>query len=308
MADQPLYKPFDKFDFSSNICFLTGAEAVSTLAVFPDWMRERFDLNNKPFRTLDERIVTYNDLRVPVSALAVRKIEILEDEIKQAFEEGYERVKTINSLKLFQWIALRVYGIIHYEINAGLRDQQLRGEAFNFSQGLMHKFGNLHLMLQSLLIPIEFEGVCPWSFTICKIDNPELGFVYRDEINTLIYSIRMADFGIIASLQDNGENVHYHRDLLTEIEGRELNLQQFEEVCARFYYSAYLFNRLPEYSVIVTPETVYVEPMPLHMQARPVFDIWQNKTYAQVLENFWKPWNLSLFEILKDPDEPMSVI
>jgi hypothetical protein len=36
------------------------------------------------------------------------------------------------------------------------------------------------------------------------------------------------------------------------------------------------------------------------------FDEWVNKTYAQVLEAFWKPWNYTLMDILKDPNKPIS--
>ncbi len=58
-----------------------------------------------------------------------------------------------------------------------------------------------------------------------------------------------------------------------------------------------------------TPEKVFIEPMPLiGVNSRPVFDNWQAKTYGQVLENFWKPWGYTLFEIIKDPENPMSFI
>jgi hypothetical protein len=49
--------------------------------------------------------------------------------------------------------------------------------------------------------------------------------------------------------------------------------------------------------------------MPLiGVNSRPIFDHWQAKTYGQVLENFWKPWGYTLFEIIKDPENPMSFI
>jgi hypothetical protein len=30
------------------------------------------------------------------------------------------------------------------------------------------------------------------------------------------------------------------------------------------------------------------------------------QNYGQVLENFWKPWGHTLFEIIKNPTAPMS--
>lgn len=80
-------------------------------------------------------------------------------------------------------------------------------------------------------------------------------------------------------------------------------------MCARYFYSAYLFNRLPEYTIIETPDKVFVEPMPLNdWTLKPIFDHWVVKTYGQVLESFWKPWGYLLFEIIKDPESPMTFL
>ncbi|MNU04259.1 hypothetical protein D3C72_2485910 [compost metagenome] len=53
--------------------------------------------------------------------------------------------------------------------------------------------------------------------------------------------------------------------------------------------------------------TTYIEAMPLRgNMSKPLFDVWQHKVYAQVLENFWKPWGYVVFEIIKNPEQPMS--
>ena len=304
----PIFRPFQRFEFSGKTCFLTGLPASVLVPVFPEWMMEQFDLRDKPFKMLDERILTYKDITIPVSEEALLPLQDLEDEISAAFNQGYQAIGQLDEIRLFQWIAKQVYGIIHFEVRAGMRQQKAVGEDFNFSQSLMHKFGNLHLMLQSLVRPIEFEGVLPWTIKVFPVDNPADTYIYRDEINTLVFSLRMADFGLVACLQDNGENAFYHHELLSKLKDRVLAPVQFEEVCARFFYSAYLFNRLPEYSILSTGEAVYIEAMPLRLVNTPVFDQWQVKTYGQVLENFWKPWGYTLFEIIKDPENPMSFL
>ena len=117
----------------------------------------------------------------------------------------------------------------------------------------------------------------------------------------------MKDFGIIACLQDNGTNKRYHQEIINEVKEKALTAEQFEELTARFYYSAYLFNRLPEYTFMPVEGTTYIEAMPLRgNMTKPLFDVWQHKIYAQVLENFWKPWGYVKFEIIKDPENPMS--
>src|SRR5690606_15203075 len=118
-----------------------------------------------------------------------------------------------------------------------IRQQVLSGEAMNFSQALVQKFSNLHKMLQSLLVPIEFETLRPFSIHIFPVNNAEDYFNYRDEINTLVFSLRMKDFGIIACLQDNGANAKYHEEVLALIKDKPLHPIQFEEICARFFYS-----------------------------------------------------------------------
>jgi len=306
-----LYKPFERLNFSKQFCFLSGEKLQSTeeeIHVFPLWLMQEYELQDKPFKLLDESMSTYSHMKLPCSAgINDLFVDPLEQEIKTAFLSGYDSVKQLSELKLFQWIGKMVYGILFNEIRIGMIQQKAKGEEFIFSQSLVHKFGNLHLMLQTLNQPIEFEGNLPWSIRIFKIEAKQDLFNYRDEINTLTYSLAMKDFGIIACLQDNGTNAIYHKDILAKINNNPLHPAQFEEICARFFYSNYLFNRLPEYTVIPTEEVIFIEGMPLRgMSNKPLFDIWQNKTFAQVLENFWKPWGILLFEILKDPENPMS--
>jgi len=308
-----LYKPFERLNFSKQTCFLSGEKLQSTeeeVQVFPDWLMQEYQLQDKPFKLLDESMSTYNHMKLPCSGKVYDEaIEPLEEEIKTTFLSGYNSVIQLPEIKLFQWIGKMVYGILFNEIRIGMIQQKAKGEEFIFSQSLVHKFGNLHLMLQSLTQAIVFEGNLPWSIRVFKIDAKQDLFNYRDEINTLTYSFAMKDFGIIACLQDNGTNAIYHKDILAKINNNALHPAQFEEICARFFYSNYLFNRLPEYTVMPTEDAVFIEAMPLRgMSNKPLFDIWQNKTFAQVLENFWKPWGILLFEILKDPENPLSYL
>lgn len=308
-----LYKPFEPLNFSKQFCFLSGEKLQTPeeeISVFPDWLMQEYDLQDKPFKLLDESMSTYSSMKLPCSPQIYNKvIDLLEEEIKAAFLSGYDAVKQLPELKLFQWIAKMVYGILFNEIRIGMIQQKTKNEDFSLSQSLIHKFSNLHLMLQSLKQSIVFDGNMPWTIRIFKIHSSQDLFNYRDEINTLTYSLSMKDFGIVACLQDNGTNAVYHKEIISKISHNPLHPVQFEEISARFFYSNYLFNRLPEYTVLPAEEAVYIEAMPLRgMSNKPLFDNWQNKTYAQVLENFWKPWGILLFEILKDPENPMSFL
>jgi hypothetical protein len=308
-----LYQPFKTLQFDAKHCFLSGQTLVSSeeeIGVFAPWFLQAFGLETRPFKLLDESITTYQQLKVPCSSAVYEEaIAPLESEIQAAFLGGYALVKEVSDLRLFQWISKLLYGIIYHEIKQGIRQQKTLGEPFTLSQAMAHKFGNLHLMLQSLIQPINFEEPKPWSIKVFKLSQEDNFFSYRDELNTLSFSLRARDFGIIACLQDNGTNTAYHQEILEICSEQTLSPAQFEELCARFFYSAYLFNRLPEYAVLHTHETTFIEAMPLQgMSSKPIFDVWNVKTYGQVLENFWKPWGFILFEIIKDPEQPMSFL
>lgn len=309
--NKDLYNPFKAFTFDNKTCFLSGEKLTeaNSYPVFPKWIVNDFGLKGQTLKMLDESYKSYEQITVPCSPRVQSRLQELDTEIHTAFKNGYESVKALNRVQLFQWIAKWVYGIIFNEIQAGIRQQAFANEPINFSQALVQKFSNLHKMLQSILLPTEFETINPFSIFIFPVNNPIDFFHYRDEINTLTYSLRMKDFGIIACLQDNGASAKYHEEALHLVKDQILHPIQFEEICGRFFYSSYLFNRLPDYTIMNTPEKVYIEPMPLvGVNARPVFDHWQAKTYGQVLENFWKPWGYTLFEIIKDPENPMSFI
>ena len=301
------YNPFNAFNFSNQLCFLTGQPVnpdEERIQVFPQWLMSRYHLEEKPIKLLDESITTYKDIKLPCAAAINHTwLEPLENQIAEAFDKGYDAVKQLDELKLFQWAGKLLYGMIFNKM------QYEQGDDFNISQSIIHKFSHLHLMLQSIHLPVFFDGFKPFSIFLFKVNNAPDEFVYRDEINTLTFSIRLRNFGLIICLQDNGANRRYHQELLDKMSKEALHPIQFEEVCARVFYSAYLFNRMPEYHLLPVGDELFIEAMPLRgTNSKPMFDFWQNKTYGQVLENFWSKWGFLLLEIIKNPEHPMSFL
>lgn len=308
-----IYSPFDKFNFSNKQCFLSGQALNSEeekIQVFPQWLMSRYGLEDQPFKLLDETIATYKDLKVPCSAAINEEfLEPLENEIASAFAGGYEEVKALDEMKIYQWAGKLLYGIIFNEVQAGIRLMHSQGEEFNISQSIIHKFKNLHTMLQSINLPLHFDNFKPFSLFLFKVDNKECEFGYRDEINTQTLALRIKDFGLVICLQDNGANNIYHREIYDKIKNDSLHPIQFEEFSGRVFYSNYLFNRLPEYDILPVGDDIYVEALALRgISSKPLFDDWINRTYGQVLENFWKNWGFLLLEIIKNPEQPMSFL
>lgn len=307
-----IYQPFKNFDFKYRNCFLSGdtfATPIVETTILPQWLLKVANFSGEEqIKLLDQSVRSYNTLKVPCNTeLLAHFIEPLEDKIANAFADGYAEVIKLDQHDLFNWIGKFMYSLIYIEMNAAVRLQQLSADGVNMSQGLMHKFGNLHTMIQGIYLDVVFENFTPWSIIIVPLKEKNTPFSFRDEINTMTFSMKLNDFGIIAVLQDNGTNKKYHGELFEQIQHTELSAEQFEELCARFYYSAYLFNRLPEYAILPVEGSIYIDAMPLRgTMNKPLFDHWQHKTYAQVLQDFWKPWGHTLFEIIKDPTKPMS--
>lgn len=307
-----IYQPFKNFDFKYENCFLSGDTFKSPIVqttILPAWLLEVANFSGEEqIQLLDETIRSYNELKVPVNEeVLTHFVTPLEDKIKEAFALGYAGVSQLEEVELFRWVGKFLYSLIYIEMHAAVGQQQLSSDGLNMSQGLMHKFGNLQTMIQGIYTNVELEDFTPWSFVIVPLEKQDTEFSFRDEINTLTFSLKLKDFGIIACLQDNGTNKRYHQEILDQIGTTPLTGQQFEELCARFFYSAYLFNRLPEYTIMPVEGSIYIDAMPLRGTTnKPLFDVWQHKTYAQVLENFWKPWGNLLMEIRKDPNNPTS--
>ncbi|NRF38576.1 hypothetical protein [Pedobacter foliorum] len=307
-----IYQPFKNFDFKYKNCFLSGdtfSAPITEIGILPEWLLKVANFSGEEqIKLLDESIRSYNSLKVPCSTEVLTNfIEPLEEKISNAFSKGYEEVSKLDEVELFRWIGKFMYSLIYVEMNAAVRQQQLSADGVNMSQGLMHKFGNLHTMIQGIYTDVIFEDFKPWSIIVVPLEKQDTAFSFRDEINTMTFSLKLKDFGIIACLQDNGTNKKYHQELLDQIGDSALSPQQFEELCARFFYSAYLFNRLPEYAILPVEGSIYIDAMPLRGTLnKALFDHWQHKTYAQVLQDFWKPWDHTLFEIIKDPTNPIS--
>ncbi|WP_316819393.1 hypothetical protein [Pedobacter gandavensis] len=307
-----IYQPFKNFDFKYKNCFLSGDHfnaPIEEINILPEWLLKVANFSGEEqIKLLDESVRAYNTLKVPCSTEVNEQfIQPLEDKIAAAFAEGYSGVSALPEEELFKWIGKFMYSLLYVEMNAAVRLQQISADGINMSQGLMHKFGNLNTMLQSIYRPVVYEDFTPWSIIVLPLEDQDTSFSFRDEINTMTFSMKLKDFGIIACLQDNGTNKIFHRELLEQIGNKPLSPQQFEELCARFYYSAYLFNRLPEYTIMPVEGTIYIDAMPLRgTMNKALFDHWQHKTYAQVLQDFWKPWGHTLFEIIKDPTSPIS--
>lgn len=306
-----LYDPFKDFTFPENECFLSGQPVGNNdrISAFPEWIMKRYSLHDKNLTMLAENIVKYASIQMPCAPPVIEKMNALETEIQTAFEAGYEAVKELPEIKLFQWMAKLMYGVLYNDIVHGINHLRNKDKTFTLSPLLTKKFSNLHFMLQSLIRPMEFKNFTPWSISVLELNYSKDVFNYKDETKNVNFSLGMNGFGIVACLQDNGENKKHHQGLLDKIGTTTLHAIQFEEVCARFLYSNYLLTTSTEYSCDTSEDIVIVESIPLPEENdAPLYGKWDDKTFSQVLANYWAPWGFTSQDIYSFPDSPVSYL
>lgn len=301
----PLYHFFQHPDFKK--CFFTGKKVSEEerLQIFEPWIIERYQLHGKYMAMLGGNRVKYEELTVPCSAAAKEKLFILENTIKSAFEGGYPSVKELDEKTLFLWMSKMLLCILFHDILYGKQQAASRNKNFDLSALLTRKFTDLHLMMQSLFVPLEWTST-PWTIIIKKVNYSKDLFHFRDETKNLNFSLGMNGFGIVACLQDQHANFSYHQDTLEKINATPLHPIQFEELCARVIYSNYLMKETEGWYLREENGTFWMSPKTPPDELR--FNDWDDKMYASVLAEYWKPWGLEAKDIYTFPDSPISFL
>jgi hypothetical protein len=310
-----LFNPFETLHLDAATCFLTGVDLPSAdeqISVFPDWILDRFSLREKKFRMMDQVTgIRYEELKLPASTEVKAAFENLDDEINKAFNAGYEEIKKLPEEKLFLWMARLVYGVLYHDLSLELRRPKKRDneKEFKLSPLLKKRFGKFHLMMQSLMVPMEFKRLKPWSIRIVRLKYSKDTFNYKDEPTNLNFSLGMNDFGIVACLQDNGAVGNSQQDIIDKISENVLHPIQFEELCARFLYSNYLMQKRSQHIIQPMEQKVIIESIPLtDTPDDPLFAWWDDNMFAQVLAGYWEPWGLIKRDIITLPDAPISFL
>ncbi|MCO5230925.1 MAG: hypothetical protein M9958_07180 [Chitinophagales bacterium] len=308
-----LFNPFSELIFDDKICFLTGEELSREnefVTVFPDWVMDKYEYRGKNFTLMDNvSQVKYEDLKLPCSLVVAEVYRKLDNDVEQAFAQGYEGVKSLSEQDLFLWMGRFVYGILYSDLVLERKKMEKQNKKFDISPVLKKRFGLFHLMLQSLVQPFEFKGNSPWSIAIVRLKYSKDIFNFRDSTVNLLFSLGINGFGIVASLQDSGIVKNHYDELLEKVGDTVLHPIQFEELCAKFLYSNYLLQYSPRYKIDVEEQFVSVETLPIDIQnGRPLFGKWDDNMFAQVLSGYWEVWGLTKKDIINFPSSPISFL
>lgn len=306
-----LFNPFEELKFGNDICFLTGKvldnDEQYFIKAFPEWLMERYHISENRISMLDDSQMKYNEIVLPASKEVADAISKFDSRTQKAFETGYEGIKNLSDLTLFQWIARVFYGVLYQEIFIEIKDHEKRGIKMQFSDNMLNKFKNLLFMMQSFIRPIEFKGFSPWSLLRYPVRVSKDILNYKDETRNFNFSINMNGFGIICCLQDNGEIAEYYKDTLNKIKkDTVLHPAQFEEIYGKFLYANYLSLPREPYTITEEGDKIIFE-LPKNRQ-KPKYKAWNEKIYGQVLTNIWKPWGIEMKQVYNPPNSTLSYL
>jgi len=301
--------------FNAGTCFLCGTsiDTRQTISVFAHWLMQHYGFGHQQLLLLDKSVTLYKDLTIPCcTACWQQYVEPLEQRLEKAHQKGVTGFKTADERDVYLWLAKMFYGILVREL---LNEQNplIKPEhAVSENPKMFIKFQSFFKLLQALRVPILFDDFTPFSLFILAVEETEseTPFAYRDELNTMIFSIKMGTVQLVCHLLDNNVLQKALKPVYDDFKNKVVHPIQAAEFTARAYYAAYLFNLIPEYFERrpAPGEDFLIYDTLVDDITMPVFNPWDQHAYAKLLEEMWQKWHIGRAEILQNPREPLSYI
>lgn len=310
--------------FDEDTCFLCGsslAGAGTREHVFPKWLCNRNALWDEKLTLLNRTAIPYRQLTVPCCDECNQvHLASLEGDVADAFSAGYEGVRVLDQIRLFQWMAKIHYGILFKEFSLVLdRRNPKLGTILN--EEILEDYRSLHGMLQSVRRPFEFLDPKPWSIFVVQVHEypgQRYDFDYHDGILQPTFAIRFGGVGLFAHLLDNGTQAALAADFWAELEGMTLHPLQWEELWVNVNDTANRTDRVPKGLVLAPemagdtpPQPVHVVSIPIQgMSSKPIYLECDSRERAEMLLFFWNQhgMSLSLDDVFRPPDEVWTML
>ena len=312
-ADLLPYDPFEGMRFGPDTCFLSGQPVgpADTVPVFADWLLARYQLADRPIQLLDQRTVRMGDLRLPAGPAARQRIAELESRVEAASLEGPNALRALGDDTLFLWLGKMFYGIFITELLNEFEPLIMPKYPLAENAALVRRFQAFFQLLQGLRVPTEYADFVPGSVFVLEADPAEdvMPFEYDDDLNTLVFSIKLGKTVLVACLVDIGLIGQAMRKVYADAR-RPLHPVQLAEFKARVYYAAHLLSIVPDiYPRHPRPgDTTLVFDALLDDVAGVIFNPWENSAYTQALAEMWQRWHISLADIVAKPAEPLTLL
>ena len=312
-ADLLPYDPFDGMRFGPDTCFLSGQPVGpdDTVPVFADWLLARYQLADRPIQLLDQRTVRMADLRLPAGPAARQRIAALESRVEAASLEGPTALRALGDDTLFLWLGKMFYGIFITELLNEFEPLIKPKYPLAENAALVRRFQAFYQLLQGLRVPTEYADFVPGSVFVLEADPAQdvTPFEYDDDLNTLVFSIKLGNAVLVACLVDIGLVGQAMRQVYADAQ-RPLHPVQLAEFKARVYYAAHLLHVVPDiYPRHPRPgDTMLVFDALLDDVTGAIFNPWENSAYTQTLAEMWQRWHITLADIVAKPAEPLTLL
>lgn len=312
-ADLLPYDPFDGMRFGPENCFLSGQPVGpdDTVPVFAEWLQARYHLANRPIQLLDQRTVRMADLRISASPAACQRIEELESRVEAASRQGPAALRALGDDTLFLWLGKMFYGIFITELLNEFEPLIKPKYPLAENAALVRRFQAFYQLLQGLRVPTEYADFVPGSVFVLEADPAQdvTPFEYDDDLNTLVFSIKLDKTVLVACLVDIGLVGQAMRKVYTDAR-RPLHPVQIAEFKARVYYAAHLLHVVPDiYPRHPRPgDTHLVFDALIDDVTGAIFNPWENSAYTQALAEMWQRWNITLADVVAKPAQPLTLL
>ena len=311
-----LYDPFEGMQFGPGRCFLTGQPVgpEDAVLVFASWLQTTYGLAERPLYLLDQSQTTYGALRLPLAPALRPRLEALEAEIQAASLGGPVALRALPPARLWQWLAKMFYGIFVTEL---LQQQApLIKPQYPLAENaqLVQRFRAFFQLLQGLRVPTDYADFVPGSVFVLEADAAYEAPVFEldDDLNTLVFSVKLGQAVVVATLVDIGLIGQAMRQVYADAQ-RPLHPAQIAEFKARAYYAAYLLAVVPDvYPRRPTPADEPGAELVLDALVDDVtsaiFNPWDNLGYGHTLTGLWPRWGVTEAQILANPFQPLSLL
>ena len=312
-ADLVPYDPFDGMRFGPATCFLSGQPVgpADTVPVFANWLQARYGLAGRPIQLLDQRTVAFRDLRLPVSPAVRPRLDELESRVEAAAAQGPTALRALGDDTLFLWLGKMFYGIFITELLNEFEPLIKPKYPLAENAALVRRFQAFFQLLQGLRVPTEYADFVPGSVFVLEADPAEdmTPFEYDDDLNTLVFSIKLDNAVLVACLVDIGLVGQAMGKVYADAR-RPLHPVQIAEFKARVYYAAHLLHVVPDLYPRAprAGDTHLVFDALIDDVTGAIFNPWENSAYAQALAEMWQRWGISLADVVARPSEPLSLL
>jgi hypothetical protein len=290
--------PFDRIPFDHDHCFLCGrvvdTDGRTREHVFPRWLLHKFNLWNEQLTLLNGSGIPYRQLTVPCCLECnTGPLSRLEDEVQSAVEIGYGAADHLPEIRLFQWAAKIMFGVLFKEISLE-HDRRARTGNTILDPKSLDDFTMLHDLLQSVRVTTKFEGGPFFSVHVVPLHVLEgMEFDFADSIADEVVAMRLGEVGLIVSLMDAGMSKPFTRPILAALHGRPLHPIQFDELMAHVVSVKQRMTRIPKFILISGKggESSTIVRMPLGgMSLKPLLYDFEVDHFRPILGHYLARW------------------